>query len=44
MIEGWLNNSDNQMVEFLIDVGATTQYVLSSLKVSIEKKRKFCKE
>ena len=44
MIEGWLNNSDNQMVEFLIDVGAATQYVLSSLKVSIEKKRKFCKE
>ena len=32
------------MKEFLIDVGAAIQHVLSSLKVSIKKKRKFCQE
>ena len=43
MKEGWLNNPNNQMKEFLIDVSAATQHVLS--KVSIEKKpRKFPKK
>ena len=40
---GWLNNPGNKMEEFLIDAGAATQYVLSSLKVSVEKKRKVSK-
>ena len=35
----WLNN--NQMEEFLIDIGAATKDVLSKTKVATEKKRKF---
>ena len=41
MTEDRLNNPDNQMEEFLIDVG---QHVLSSVKVSVKKKRKFLKK
>ena len=44
MKEEWLNNPDNQMEEFLIDVGAVTHQVLSSVKVSVEKKQKFLKK
>ena len=44
MKEEWLNNPDNQMEEFLIYVDAVTHQVLSSVKVSVEKKRKFLKK
>ena len=39
--EDWLNNKNNQMEEFSIDIGAATKDVLSNTKVAIEKKRKF---
>ena len=44
MKEEWLNNPDNQIEEFLIDVGAVTHQVPSSVKVSVEKKQKFLKK
>ena len=37
----WLKNKNNQIEEFLIDIGATAKDDLSKAKVSTEKKRKF---
>ena len=41
MKEGWLKNKNNQMEEFLIDIGAAAKDDLSKTKVATEKKRKF---
>ena len=41
MKEDWLTSKNNQMEEFLIDIGAATKDVLSKTKVATEKKRKF---
>ena len=41
MKEDWLTSKNNQMEEFLIDIGAATKDVLSNAKVATEKKVKF---
>ena len=44
MKEDWLTSKNNQMEEFLIDIGAATKDVLSNAKVATEKKGKFRRE
>ena len=41
MKEDWLNNKNNQIEEFLTDIGAATKDVILNAKVATEKKRKF---
>ena len=44
MKEDWLNKPDNQVEEVFFHKCDSTQYVLSSVKVSVEKKPKFLKD
>ena len=41
MKEEWLKNKNNQMEEFLTDIGAAAKKDLSKAKVATEKKQKF---
>ena len=41
MKEDWLKNKNNQMEEFLIDIGAAAKGDLPKAKVANKKKRKF---
>ena len=41
MKEDWLKNKNNQMEEFLTDIGAAAKDDLSKAKVASEMKRKF---
>ena len=41
MKENWLKNKNNQMEEFLIDIGAAAKGDLPKAKVANKKKRKF---
>ena len=41
MKEDWLKNKNNQMEEFLIDIGAAVEDHLSKAKVATVKKRRF---
>ena len=44
MKNAWLNNNENQLEEFRIDLGSATKGILQKANVSMEKTRKFCKE
>ena len=44
MKEYWLKNRNNQIVEFLIDIGGTAKDNLSRAKVVTGKKKKFCED